>query len=345
MSDSEEDDYLSMALPTDPTPKPLSSLAKRNAAQRDAADRARVKSKKELESERLLRLERGLRTDLTARNDDPDEPTTGFGSKNSKGAQMLSRLGYKGGALGKAPSAPWPPSEAASAGSRAGPKQEQGAGADTRLTEPIRVQPRAKNAGLGHATDEDPGLKRAREALDREADKIKRLKSEMGGYRERNVKESTDKRVEGQWWGAMRVCWTLKQQDLERGGKDGSEVKAGDVGVEWRAILYKEQGEKRKKEGQRERGRRFEREEEGVVEEEDKVAMGETVGELPTIAGPREEDEDEEMQEFLELEVGERLDRTVRYLREKWWYCFWCKARYDDKELDGCPGVTEDEHE
>ncbi|KAF2221901.1 hypothetical protein BDZ85DRAFT_264571 [Elsinoe ampelina] len=72
--------------------------------------------------------------------------------------------------------------------------------------------------------------------------------------------------------------------------------------------------------------------------------MGETVGELPSVAGEEEEDDDE-MQEFLELGAGERLDRTVRYLREKWWYCFWCKARYDDKELDGCPGVTEDDHE
>ncbi|GJJ73700.1 hypothetical protein EMPS_06058 [Entomortierella parvispora] len=53
-----------------------------------------------------------------------------------------------------------------------------------------------------------------------------------------------------------------------------------------------------------------------------------------------------ERPDFAELEVHEKLERVVAYLRKEFFYCFWCSARYDGKEdLDKfCPGEAEDDH-
>ncbi|KAJ3529321.1 hypothetical protein NM208_g9815 [Fusarium decemcellulare] len=50
------------------------------------------------------------------------------------------------------------------------------------------------------------------------------------------------------------------------------------------------------------------------------------------------DEEDEELDEFNELEIGERLGKVLEYLRENHQYCFWCKMAYPDKEMEGCPG-------
>jgi len=57
------------------------------------------------------------------------------------------------------------------------------------------------------------------------------------------------------------------------------------------------------------------------------------------------DEDDEELDQFEDLEVSEKLAKLVGYLRERWNYCFWCKHRYPNKELDGCPGVTEEAHD
>jgi len=49
--------------------------------------------------------------------------------------------------------------------------------------------------------------------------------------------------------------------------------------------------------------------------------------------------------EFNALEPGERLNKLVMYLRERHWYCFWCKCRYETGEMEGCPGTTEEDHD
>lgn len=56
-------------------------------------------------------------------------------------------------------------------------------------------------------------------------------------------------------------------------------------------------------------------------------------------------EEDPELDEFNALEPPERLHRLVMYLRERHWYCFWCKYRYDTREMEGCPGITEEDHD
>ncbi|KAJ4417774.1 hypothetical protein N0V85_001709 [Neurospora sp. IMI 360204] len=57
------------------------------------------------------------------------------------------------------------------------------------------------------------------------------------------------------------------------------------------------------------------------------------------------DEEDPELDEFNALSPDERLRRLVQYMRDKHHYCFWCKAKYEDAEMDGCPGLTEEEHD
>jgi len=57
------------------------------------------------------------------------------------------------------------------------------------------------------------------------------------------------------------------------------------------------------------------------------------------------EEEDPELDEFNAMEPAERLRRLVEYLRDTYHYCFWCKYQYPDGTMDGCPGLTEEDHD
>ena len=57
------------------------------------------------------------------------------------------------------------------------------------------------------------------------------------------------------------------------------------------------------------------------------------------------DEEDEELEAFNALEPKERLRRLVEYLRDEYHYCFWCKFKYPDEGMEGCPGLTEDDHD
>ncbi|KAG0245204.1 hypothetical protein BGW41_002673 [Actinomortierella wolfii] len=53
-----------------------------------------------------------------------------------------------------------------------------------------------------------------------------------------------------------------------------------------------------------------------------------------------------EYPEFASLEVKEKLDKVVEYLRNEHAYCFWCHAQYEDESdlQEHCPGPNEDDH-
>ncbi|KAF8947780.1 hypothetical protein BGZ47_007844 [Haplosporangium gracile] len=49
---------------------------------------------------------------------------------------------------------------------------------------------------------------------------------------------------------------------------------------------------------------------------------------------------------FAQLEIHEKLEELVAYLRSEHSYCFWCSAQYDGPEdiAENCPGELEDDH-
>lgn len=90
------------------------------------------------------------------------------------------------------------------------------------------------------------------------------------------------------------------------------------------------------------------REEEG--EEEDSLRPGDDEKkkkkkQQPVYVPDDLDEEDDELDAFNALEVGDRLTRLVQYLRDEFRYCFWCKFAYPDEAMEGCPGITEEDHD
>ncbi|XP_046742568.1 G patch domain-containing protein 11 [Diprion similis] len=59
-----------------------------------------------------------------------------------------------------------------------------------------------------------------------------------------------------------------------------------------------------------------------------------------------EEDEDENEDDQNIIPASEKLEILTKYLRDKYFYCIWCGAAYDDVDdlRDNCPGNTRDDH-
>jgi hypothetical protein len=81
-----------------------------------------------------------------------------------------------------------------------------------------------------------------------------------------------------------------------------------------------------------------------TLEPDDNEALG-SGQDTSTILEQELEEEDPELDEFNALDASERLARLVLYLRERHRYCFWCKYRYETDEMEGCPGLTEEDHD
>jgi len=50
---------------------------------------------------------------------------------------------------------------------------------------------------------------------------------------------------------------------------------------------------------------------------------------------------------YLQLSAPQRLEQVLEYLRNTYYYCFWCGAQYASVEelAAECPGLTEEEHD
>lgn len=225
----------------------------------------------------------------------------------SKGFQMMAKLGFKpGSALGAS------------------------SNLNTR-TEPLGIAVKEDKGGVGMENERKRKFREEAEAVEGAK---KKVKAEQGGYRERVGREREEKRVEGLVWGAMKVLEGLESSDV------GGKVRLKEVNVLWRGLL------RDRVERERERRMRYDlhqsltrdrQYEDPDEDRHDRQALG--------VEEEDVEEEDEELDEFLKLEGRERLSRLVNYVREKHFYCFWCKCKYEDESMEGCPGKEEDDHD
>ena len=195
-------------------------------------------------------------------------------------------------------------------------------------TEPLGVSVKEDRGGVGMLNERKRKFREEAEGAE------KKQKAEEGDYRERVGREREEKRVEGMFRGAMRV---LEWVALPEGG---CEVPVKKLNVVWRGVVR----ERREKERERRarydlhqslsRGAAYEDPEE---DEQDRQALVKEEEEM--------EEDDEELDEFLGLEGKERLRRLVECLRQEHQYCFWCKSKYEDEKMEGCPGLEEDDHD
>lgn len=316
----DEDDYMNMTFEESaPSQKTETLTQRKKRLAREAELKGRPKSKTELAKEEREKRDAGL-------NSSTLETT-------NKGFKMMAALGYKpGSALGA---------------SRVTTDGEK----DDRLLEPIGLELRNSRSGIGADSEKK---RKFREEVEAQQDTDKKRKVEAGEFRERQQKEREEKRMEGQIWGAMKVCERLDEEDYaaDTTAQNGDNAKSQksrpltSVNVLWRTLV------KQRAINERDRRMRYDLHQslsrrpdynDPDEEKEDRIALGKKA-ELEEVDVDLDE-EDPELDEFEALEVPDKLGKLVTYLREKWKYCFWCKFRYPDEKMEGCPGTTEADHD
>ncbi|KAH0831500.1 putative G-patch domain protein [Fonsecaea pedrosoi] len=325
---ADEDDYMNMTFEdtaSSATTKNETLTQRKKRLAREAEIKGRPKSKAELAQEERKKREEALNTTTL--------------DTSNRGFKMMAALGYKPGtALGAAP--------------RTTTADGSGGGKDDRLLEPIGLEMRESRSGIGADAEKK---RKFREEVEARQEADKKRKVEAGEFRERQQKEREEKKMEGQVWAAMKVCERLDEEDDLEQSVDGKPDPAQKprrskplkaVNVLWRGLV------KQRAINERDRRMRYDlyqslsRRPDYIdpdEEKEDQMAMGKKT-ELEEVDVDLDE-EDEELNEFETLEVSEKLSKLVEYLRERWHYCFWCKYRYPDDKMEGCPGTTEEDHD
>ncbi len=316
----DEDDYMNMVI-AEPTKlrEKETYTQRRLRIERESEARGRVKSKAERAADEAAAREAALSKSLLT---DPSISST------NKGLAMMAKMGFKPGvALGS--------------------KDNIGA-----RTEPIGISMKEDRGGIGLDSEKK---RKFRAEVEKEG---KRVKAEEGEYRERVRREREEARLEAQAGAAMRVAERMsleKEEDenVEEGTtKDGvtkrkiSTKPLKQINVLWRDLVRK------REEKERDRRMRYDLQqslsrlptyEDPDEDKDDKKALGRNRIQHTLVEDL--EEEDPELDEFNALGPADRLQKLVRYLRDAYNYCFWCKYTYSGKEMEGCPGLTEEDHD
>jgi hypothetical protein len=269
--------------------------------------RARQKTKAEKEADAEAAREEALATALPETN---------------KGFKMMAKFGFKqGDTLGKAE--------------------------DARKA-PIAVDIKADRGGIGLESEKKRKFREQWEEADRLA---KRSKEEEGDYLEIRRQEQKEKKAERDLDSAQRTAERLFEKDAEdKGTPEPSDKPLKDVNVLWRSRARRRVEIQQDKQQRRElnnslASRLLTLADEGDEDDDSKVALGQDLKPFYTTLENDLEADDPELAEFEALPITERLEKVLLYLRDKFHYCLYCGYQYPDAELDGCPGVTEEEHD
>ncbi|KAH8837561.1 hypothetical protein MCOR27_001694 [Pyricularia oryzae] len=329
--EEEEDDYMNMVF-TDPAPSaPETSLQRRQRERREAAERARHKSKAELAAEEADKREAALARSLI--HEDNGSSGSGMAAKKkSKGLAMMAKMGFRAGqGLGA-------------------PEGQQG------RTEPVRIVVREDRGGIGLDGERKRKMREAYgDGEDGEGSKARKVVVDEGEYRERVAREREEMRLERVLGAAQKVAEKMgdeKEEEQEQDKVGGQETKKPrplkSVNVLWRGLV------RQREEAERERRMRHDLQqslsrlptyEDDEEDEDDRRALGKDGKKAPLVVFEDLDEEDPELDDFNAKGAAERLQSVVDHLRSAHRYCFWCKYRYTDEEMEGCPGRTEEDHD
>ncbi|KAK6841978.1 hypothetical protein PG990_006033 [Apiospora arundinis] len=338
MADPDEsDDYMSMDFSNVST-KPVqeTSLQRKQRLRREAEIKGRPKSKAELAAEEAAARELALSKSLL----DPSGPA----AQKSKGLAMMKKMGFV-------------------AGSTLGAPQESGGGggASGASAEPIRISMKEDRSGIGLDAERKRKVDEAAEQQGLSAQGKRPKVVDPNEFRDRVRKEREAARAERQVHAAQKVAEML---DEESHGPQQQQAQDSDrphqskpralstrplksINVHWRGLV------RRREEAERDRRMRHDIEQSlsshlpTYEDDDDDAETKQAMGKSDEVVAPFEdlEEEDTELEEFNALEPDVKLQRLVAYLRDEYRYCFWCKCAYPDKEMDGCPGLTEEDHD
>jgi hypothetical protein len=323
----EDDDYMNMTF-AEPHPQQETSLQRRQRLKREGEIRGMVKSKEQLVAEEAEAREKALSRSLLEE----------AAAKKSKGLSMMAKMGFKGGALGS--------------------KDNK-----TATLEPIKLNIKGDRGGVGL---ESENKRKLEEAFEKEGKTTAKPVDPLE-YRDRVRRAREQVRIESQVHAVQRVAEQmdeerLEEEKLELGAAADERADAKEhakkkprtvssrplksVNVLWRGLV------RHREEVERDRRMRHDLEqslsrlptyEDEDEDEDDRRAMGKV--KTVYVTADDLDEEDAELDAFNALEGEERLRRLVEHLRKKHRYCIWCKFTYPDEAMDGCPGLTEEEHD
>lgn len=343
--EDEEDDYMNMTFDDAPAKQPETSLQRSQRLRKEGLKRGIIPSKAELAAQERQKREEGLsRSLITGTSTAGTEEPSAVNPKKtkSKGLAMMAKMGFTPGSA---------------LGSRDNPSAR---------SEPLRIETKEDRGGIGADADKKRKLAEAAEA----AGVAKRARvEELGDYRVRMARERDAARKEKLVFAAQKVAEKMDEDGGPPGGDVGAPTASAaaasvkppssrplrSVPVVYRGLV------RRREEAERDRRMRYDLEqssgglsarlpayEDEGMDDDDRMALGggRTEGKK-TVYMPADDldEEDAELDGFEALEVGEKLARLVGYLRERHRYCFWCKLGYPDQEMEGCPGLTEEDHD
>jgi hypothetical protein len=243
--------------------------------------------------------------------------------ETNKGFKMMAKFGFKqGDTLGKSEDA---------------------------RKEPIRVDIKGDKSGIGLESEKK---RKFREQWEEAAREAKRSKEEEGDYIEIRRQEAKEKKAERDLNSAQRTAERLTEKEAEDEGTPlPVEMPVQDVNLLWRIRARQRAVKMHEKQQRRELNNSIASRlptlapEEDDEEDDAKVAQGQDLKPFYTSLEDELEDEDPELAEFEALPVAERLQKLLEFLRDKFHYCLYCGYQYPDVEMEGCPGVTEEDHD
>lgn len=254
-----------------------------------------------------------------------------------------------------------------------------GTGTGWNRTEPLNLIFKEDRGGIGLDSE------KKRKIREEAQEAAKKVKHEEGDYRDRVREERETRRTEAQVHAAQKVAERLdvdadadndngKDKDKD-GGESGTGARArptSQLPVLYRGLVRERENKERDLYARHHLqtslpssffpNPRLPGYDDDTLERDDREALDHprqrSVSSSPTHEEEGEnrpsklnvfeeevEGEDPELDEFNALEPSDRLHRLVLYLRDQHWYCFWCKSRYDTEEMEGCPGLTEEDHD
>lgn len=312
--EDEEEDYMNMVIAEPTVPQKETSIQRRQRQKREAEIRGRVKSKAELAEEEKAAREAALSRSMLADTS----------SSKNKGLAMMAKMGFK-------------------PGTALGSKDNVDA-----KTEPIGVSMKEDRGGIGLDTEKK---RKFREEVEKEG---KRVKAEEGDYRERVRREREEARLEGLVGAAMRVAERMNEEKEEAEASTAEDPKKRTISTKplkqinilWRGLVRKREEKERVRRMRYDLHQSLSRlptYDDADEDKEDKRALGKDRIQHTLVEDLEEEDPD--LDTFNELDPAERLHKLVLHLREEYNYCFWCKFTYPNKDMEGCPGLTEEDHD
>ena len=213
---------------------------------------------------------------------------------------------------------------------------------------PIAVDIKADRGGIGLESEKKRKFREQWEEAERLA---KRSKEEEGDYLEIRRQEQKETNAERDLDNAQRTAERLFEQDSEnKGTPEPVDKPLKDINILWRGRARRRVEIQQDKQQRRELNNSLASRlpalaDEGDNDNDAKVALGQDLKPFYTTLENDLEAEDPELAEFEALPVADRLQKVLLYLRHEFHYCLYCGYQYPNPEMEGCPGVTEEDHD